>query len=161
MQGFAQQHAAQLLSELPTRWEKLGDLALLPRTCMASPDWGGLGQPLWRAVVIALGVERLAMQALVANTGRCSSICLSHFWLAYHPSIPSVTCVKPQTWTRCSYSASFHVWNCGIKSLLHLTESAEQQELAWPTNCRPCPSNGTVLLRCLFSGVNLAWGNLY
>ncbi|DBA73560.1 TPA: hypothetical protein ACH3X2_009802 [Trebouxia sp. C0005] len=68
-QGFAQQHAAQLLSELPTRWEKLGDLALLPRTCMASPDWGGLGQPLWRAVVIALGVERLAMQALVANTG--------------------------------------------------------------------------------------------
>lgn len=68
-QGFAQQHAVQLLSELPTRWEKLGDLALLPRTCMASPDWGSLGQPLWRAVAVALGVERLAMQAPVANTG--------------------------------------------------------------------------------------------
>lgn len=78
LQGFAQQHAVQLLSELPNRWEKLGDLALLPRTCMASPDWGSLGQPLWRAVAVALGVERLAMQAPVANTGHCSSICFSH-----------------------------------------------------------------------------------
>ncbi len=73
-QGFVQEHSAQLLSELPTRWEKLGDLALLPRTCMASPDWDSLGQPLWRTVASALGVERLAMQAPVANTGHCSSI---------------------------------------------------------------------------------------
>ncbi|KAL0023672.1 hypothetical protein WJX77_012323 [Trebouxia sp. C0004] len=68
-QGFAQDHSAQLLSELPTRWEKLGDLALLPRTCMASPDWSSLGQPLWRTLATALSVERLAMQAPVANTG--------------------------------------------------------------------------------------------
>ena len=74
LQGFAQEHSAQLLSELPTRWEKLGDLTLLPRTCMASPDWGSLGQLLWRAVAGALGVERLAMQAPVANTGHCSTI---------------------------------------------------------------------------------------
>jgi len=78
LQGFAQEHSAQLLSDLPTRWEKLGDLALLPRTCMASPDWGNLGQSLWRAVATALGIERLAMQASVANTGHCSSMCLSH-----------------------------------------------------------------------------------
>ncbi len=59
----------QLLAELPTRWEKLGNLALLPRTCMASPEWDTLGQPRWRAVADALGVKRLAMQAPVANTG--------------------------------------------------------------------------------------------
>ncbi len=41
---------------------------------MASPDWDSLGQPLWRTVASALGVERLAMQAPVANTGHCSSI---------------------------------------------------------------------------------------
>ena len=71
-QGLAQDSVLKLLSELPTKWEKLGNLALLPRTCMSSPDWGRLGQPVWRAVAAALDVERLAMQAPVANTGtRC------------------------------------------------------------------------------------------
>ena len=69
LQGFTEEHSAQMLSELPTRWEKLGDLALLPRTCLASPVWADLGQPLWRAIADALGVARLAMQAPVANTG--------------------------------------------------------------------------------------------
>lgn len=112
LQGFARELSAQLLSELPTRWEKLGDLALLPRTCMASPDWAGLGQPLWRAVASALGVERLAMQAPVANTGHCSSTCFSHLACI---STFSATCVKPHTWTLCVYSALYHVWNCEIK----------------------------------------------
>lgn len=73
VQDFTDEHTAQMLSELPTRWEKLGDLALLPRTCLASPDWAHLGQPLWRAIADALGVARLAMQAPVANTGRQSA----------------------------------------------------------------------------------------
>ena len=68
-QDLAQERTAQLLLELPSRWEKLGDLALLPRTCMASPEWGCLGQPLWEAVACALGVNRLAMQAPVADAG--------------------------------------------------------------------------------------------
>ena len=64
---------SRLLSELPCKWEKLGDLAMLPRTCMASPDWDRMGQPLWRLVADALGVQRLAMQAPVANTGDISA----------------------------------------------------------------------------------------
>lgn len=68
-QGLTQERIAQLLLELPSKWEKLGDLALLPRTCMASPEWGCLGQPLWEAVACALGVRRLAMQAPVADSG--------------------------------------------------------------------------------------------
>lgn len=72
-QDMAQEGIAQLLLELPSRWEKLGDLALLPRTCMASPEWGRLGQPLWEAVACALGVKRLAMQAPVADAGEVAS----------------------------------------------------------------------------------------
>lgn len=68
-QGLAKQRIAELVDELPSKWEKLGDLALLPRTCMASPEWGCLKQPLWRAVASALGLNRLAMQAPIANTG--------------------------------------------------------------------------------------------
>ena len=52
------------------KWEKLGTLALLPHTCMTSPDWKGLVPGVWRLVAQALGVQRLARQAPVANTGR-------------------------------------------------------------------------------------------
>lgn len=69
---------AQLLLELPSRWEKLGDLALLPRTSMASPEWGCLGQPLWKAIACALGVKRLAMQAPVADAGGVILTALLH-----------------------------------------------------------------------------------
>ncbi|PNH03589.1 tRNA wybutosine-synthesizing protein 5, partial [Tetrabaena socialis] len=93
------------MADLPTRWERLGDLVLLPAGSMAHPGWrralaaaaaaagavvgdggggGGVGGggaaaggsdgddvllPLWRAAAEALGVERLARQAPVANTG--------------------------------------------------------------------------------------------
>ena len=69
MQALPQERTAQLLLELPTRWEILGDLVLLPRTSMTSPEWGCMGQPLWRAIANALRVKRLAMQAPIANTG--------------------------------------------------------------------------------------------
>ncbi len=73
-QDMTQERVAELLLELPSRWEKLGDLALLPRTSMTSPDWGRLGQPLWEAVGDALSVKRLAMQAPVADAGDMSML---------------------------------------------------------------------------------------
>ena len=69
LQDVTEERIAELVLELPTRWEKLGDLALLPRTTMTSPEWGCLAQPLWEAVATALGVKRLAMQAPVADAG--------------------------------------------------------------------------------------------
>lgn len=68
-QDLTQERIRQLLLELPSRWEKLGDLALLPRTSMTSAHWGCLAQPLWEAIANALGVRRLAMQAPVADAG--------------------------------------------------------------------------------------------
>lgn len=70
LQAVAQERIDELLLEVPSRWEKLGDLALLPRTSMTSPEWGSLPQALWKAVADALGVKRLAMQAPVADTGK-------------------------------------------------------------------------------------------
>ncbi|GAX86664.1 hypothetical protein CEUSTIGMA_g14072.t1 [Chlamydomonas eustigma] len=62
----------ELLEDLPVKWERLGDLALLPEGCLVHrawssilPDLGGL----WTVMAKALGVRRLAKQAKVANTG--------------------------------------------------------------------------------------------
>ena len=70
MQGVAKECISELMAELPSRWEKLGALALLPRFSMSSPDWAHMGLTLWRAVAAALGADRVAMQAPVANTGK-------------------------------------------------------------------------------------------
>ena len=70
VQALPQERIHELLLELPSRWEKLGDLALLPRNFMTSHEWGALQQPPWKAIADALGVKRLAAQAPVANTGR-------------------------------------------------------------------------------------------
>lgn len=53
-----------LAAELPAGWERLGDLALIPTTAFASPEWGTLvpSAALWHAVALALGVGRLARQ---------------------------------------------------------------------------------------------------
>ncbi|KAG2492262.1 hypothetical protein HYH03_009502 [Edaphochlamys debaryana] len=95
--------SARLLASLPTRWERLGDLVLLPAGAFADPGWaqalggsteGAKGEgeeavlvPLWRAVAAALGAERLARQAPVANTGtrdsRAQLLLGSHGWVAH------------------------------------------------------------------------------
>lgn len=66
----------RLLDDLPAKWERLEDLALVPASAFSGAEWlaaiallpGGAGA-LWRAVAGALGVARLARQAPVANTG--------------------------------------------------------------------------------------------
>lgn len=53
-----------LAGEVPTAWERLGDLALIPTAAFASPEWQRLvpAGALWPAVAAALGVSRLARQ---------------------------------------------------------------------------------------------------
>lgn len=65
----------ELLADLPTRWERLGDLALLPGAAMQDARWLLLYQPeeLWAVVAAALGVCRLARQAAVDPGPRRSS----------------------------------------------------------------------------------------
>jgi tRNA G37 N-methylase Trm5 len=64
---------AALLDDLPKRWEKLGDVALLPEACLRDARWEPLHAALWPAVAAALGVRRLARQAAVDPGPRRSS----------------------------------------------------------------------------------------
>lgn len=57
------------MAEVPSKWERLGDLALLPNQAFTSAAWAHLGAQLWEAVAAALGVARLARQSPVANKG--------------------------------------------------------------------------------------------
>ena len=62
----------ELLSELPTKWEKLGDLILLPETAFSSEKWTSIISQenqlsLWKSVAEALKVERIGKQKQVSE----------------------------------------------------------------------------------------------
>lgn len=58
-----------ILEELPSRWERLGDMAVLPITSFKDDGWHSLGNELWVTVARSLGVQRLARQGRIASTG--------------------------------------------------------------------------------------------
>ncbi|GAB4830863.1 hypothetical protein Ancab_004890 [Ancistrocladus abbreviatus] len=60
---------AQLLDQLPSRWERLGDIIVLPVTSFKDPVWDTVGSELWKAVAKSLHASRLARQGRVAATG--------------------------------------------------------------------------------------------
>nr|POE67462.1 trna wybutosine-synthesizing protein 2/3/4 [Quercus suber] len=59
----------QLLEELPTRWERLGDIVVLPVTSFKDPVWDSIGADVWPIVAKSLNTNRLARQGRVAPTG--------------------------------------------------------------------------------------------
>nr|XP_043622298.1 tRNA wybutosine-synthesizing protein 2/3/4 [Erigeron canadensis] len=58
-----------LLEQLPTRWERLGDIVVIPVTSFKDSAWESLGKELWSIVAESLGVCRLARQGRVSPTG--------------------------------------------------------------------------------------------
>lgn len=63
---------AQLLAEIPLKWEKLGDLILLPQTAFSSEKWSSLITQqnqisLWKNIAEALKVERIGRQKFINN----------------------------------------------------------------------------------------------
>lgn len=59
----------QLLEQLPTRWENLGDIVVLPKTSFKDPIWDSIGKELWPIVAKALGANRLARQGRILPAG--------------------------------------------------------------------------------------------
>ncbi|XAR65643.1 tRNA(Phe) [7-((3-amino-3-carboxypropyl)-4-demethyl)wyosine(37)-N(4)]- methyltransferase [Bertholletia excelsa] len=59
----------ELLEQLPTRWERLGDIVVLPVSSFKDPAWDSIGDELWPLVAKSLGAQRLARQGRVAPTG--------------------------------------------------------------------------------------------
>ncbi|KAF8030134.1 hypothetical protein BT93_E2537 [Corymbia citriodora subsp. variegata] len=58
----------ELLEQLPTRWERLGDIVILPETSFKDPIWETIGQELWPVIAKVLNTRRLACQGYVAPT---------------------------------------------------------------------------------------------
>ncbi|XP_065878046.1 tRNA wybutosine-synthesizing protein 2/3/4 isoform X2 [Euphorbia lathyris] len=59
----------ELLDQLPTRWERLGDILVLPVTCFKDPSWDLVGEELWPTIARSLNASRLARNGRVAPTG--------------------------------------------------------------------------------------------
>jgi len=67
-----------LLSELPKKWEKLGDLILLPQTAFSSKKWISIiceenQLSLWKCIASALKVERIGKQKYINDDIKRSS----------------------------------------------------------------------------------------
>ncbi len=62
------------LDDLPKRWEKFSDVALLQRSAFTHTRWDGLGQAgLWEAVAEGLSVSRLGRKGEVSGDFRESN----------------------------------------------------------------------------------------
>ncbi|KAG5405109.1 hypothetical protein IGI04_011228 [Brassica rapa subsp. trilocularis] len=59
----------ELLDELPQKWERLGDIVVLPVTSFKDPAWSPISEEVWSAVAISLSANRLARQGRVEANG--------------------------------------------------------------------------------------------
>ncbi|CAN6218978.1 unnamed protein product [Urochloa humidicola] len=78
----------RLLEQLPTRWETLGDIIILPKTCFKDPLWESVSEELWPLVAKSLGAQRLARQGKIMPNGtRDSTLELllgDNGWVTHH-----------------------------------------------------------------------------
>ncbi|XP_057764888.1 tRNA wybutosine-synthesizing protein 2/3/4 isoform X2 [Salvia miltiorrhiza] len=68
--SFLEHHGqpANLIEQLPSRWERLGGIIVLPVTSFKDEVWNSIGEKLWPLVARALGAQRLARQGRIAQT---------------------------------------------------------------------------------------------
>ena len=59
----------RLPGDLPRRWERFSDVAIMPRGSFEGDGWPS-GEPLWGAVAGALGAKRLARLGEVSGDFR-------------------------------------------------------------------------------------------
>ncbi|KAJ0250215.1 tRNA wybutosine-synthesizing protein 2/3/4 [Hirschfeldia incana] len=65
----------ELLDELPQKWERLGDIVVLPVTSFKDPAWSSISEEVWSAVATSLSANRLARQGRVEdNSTRDSTL---------------------------------------------------------------------------------------
>ena len=66
---------SSLLDNLPKRWEKFADVALLPRTAFTEEGWNDLrGPELWSAIASALKVNRIGKIGEIIGEKRESTV---------------------------------------------------------------------------------------
>ena len=66
---------SSLMDNLPKRWEKFADVALLPRTAFTEEGWNDLrGPELWSAIASALKVNRIGKIGEIIGEKRESTV---------------------------------------------------------------------------------------
>ncbi|XP_020573877.1 tRNA wybutosine-synthesizing protein 2/3/4 isoform X2 [Phalaenopsis equestris] len=58
----------RMLEELPVRWERLGDITVLPVSSFSDPRWDSIAEELWPIVAKSLRALRLARQGRILPT---------------------------------------------------------------------------------------------
>lgn len=102
--GVAEHAQSALLQELPSRWERLGDLVLLPADAMTSSTWHEHEPAVWQVMAAALQCRRIARQARIAPTGtsQCSLSPVDAGAEMHHLlcklSVCFRTCIEPPHW---------------------------------------------------------------
>lgn len=48
-----------------SRWERLGDIVILPTTSFKDPIWNSVAEELWPTVATSLRATRLARQVII------------------------------------------------------------------------------------------------
>ena len=62
-------------SEIPKKWERFSDIAILPSGSFRDESWGDIvGPDLWKAVARGLNVERLGVMGEVTGKIRKSGV---------------------------------------------------------------------------------------
>ncbi|KAK6283553.1 hypothetical protein POUND7_002505 [Theobroma cacao] len=61
--------SVKLLEQLPSRWERVGDIVVLPVSSFKDPVWDSIGEELWPIIARSLNTCRLARQGRVAPNG--------------------------------------------------------------------------------------------
>ncbi|OMO76800.1 tRNA transferase Trm5/Tyw2 [Corchorus capsularis] len=61
--------SVELLEQLPNRWDRLGDIVVLPVSSFKDPVWDSIGEELWPIIARSLNTSRLARQGRVAPNG--------------------------------------------------------------------------------------------
>ncbi|TXG47030.1 hypothetical protein EZV62_026324 [Acer yangbiense] len=84
--------SATLLEQLPSRWERLGDIVVLPVTAFKDPVWDSIGDELWPIIAKSLNTSRLAHQSYVIYAWNYpSSSCWKLGISLLHPSVSVVS----------------------------------------------------------------------
>ncbi|OWF54180.1 tRNA wybutosine-synthesizing protein 2 homolog [Mizuhopecten yessoensis] len=58
-----------LVKDIPTHWERHGDLIVFSGSFFTHNIWQGLGPGLWKAVATSLGCSRLAQKGVISSNG--------------------------------------------------------------------------------------------
>ena len=64
---YTTQEVAAILSEVPFRWEKHGDLIMLPRASLRNTFWDTCVDAFWETVASTLNARRIALSSRVTS----------------------------------------------------------------------------------------------